>query len=101
MTSEKYGAPKAGDTTSQYDQLVEEMAGQFNQRAQELAEELINRPVGSKMVKKEDQLSDYLLIRDDPQKLSALYAADAAKFGKGRALERFLKYVETMEKRLK
>ena len=99
--AEKYGEPKEGDATSRWDHLVEKVAVRLNERADFLVEKLLNRPVGSKKVKPEDRLQDYILIRENPEKLAQLYTEDAAKVGQGPALVRFLDYVEEMEKKLK
>lgn len=68
-----WGQPTLQDSTGYWEGIINEVAQEHVDFLETAGPEVQNRPLGSKTISPEDQLSDYLVARNDAQLLDQQY----------------------------
>ena len=100
MSDPKYGSPDLDDATALLERQVNEAAQWVIQTSRTAAAKLLNRPMGTVPVKREDQLTDYVQVARNPQALAKIHQERMAQMGQKQGTVDFIRWVKAHEKRL-
>ncbi len=89
-----FGA-KANDPTGDWERLAEQEASRLDLDAEDIGPQVINRPLGSFKVNRNQQRLDFAKGYGDPAYYEKVYAGLEKRFG-GRALPMYTKWFEEM-----
>ena len=94
-----YGSPGLGDGTGKWETIIEEASQRTAARVKDLGPQVINRPLGTVPVSKEDQRREWQLAISDPNVMAERYAQRSQAVGPEIAKWELLKWDEEMRKR--
>jgi len=78
MTQEKFGEPGRGDATANRERIINNVATQAAQRLNRVGPNVLNRGVDTHPISKEDQIVEYMALKQDPKFAAETFQAIAA-----------------------
>ena len=88
------------DPTSEHEALIRRGAEDYVRWLQEIGPQILNRPIGTEPVSPEDQLADYMSVREDPEGLRKRLEALTQQYGNPRGTFQWTRWINHMESRL-
>ena len=97
MTTEKYGSPKLKDSTAKLEGWIDEAAQKVTTRILNEGPKSVSRPPGTQERPLDQQVSQYMLMMNDPMMIQAHLAGMEQQMGKNAARIELVSWAKKMQ----